>query len=354
MIDASNKKFWKNKKVFITGHTGFKGSWLCLFLNLFGADIIGYSLKPERKSLYSLASIKKILKKSYLNDIRDYSKLKSAINNSKPDIIFHLAAQPLVIESYKDPVKTYETNIMGTTNLLEVIKNSKNRNLKSVIIITTDKVYEVSKKKVYKESDNLGSSDPYSTSKACCEHICESYIKSFQKLQKIIATARAGNVIGGGDYSKNRLVPDIYRAYDSKTFMTIRNPQFIRPWQHVFEPIIGYLLLAKKVYENKLTNVKPNWNFGPDNKNCKTVNFLTNRFSKKLSLKTKTLKNKKKLKENSFLKLNNKKSKKYLKWKPKWSLERSIDSIIEWNYEIKNNSVLNTCRKQIYEYLEEK
>ena len=156
MIDTSNKKFWKNKKVFITGHTGFKGSWLCLFLNLLGANIIGYSLKPERKSLYNLACIKKILKKSYLNDIRDYSKLKSAINNSKPDIIFHLAAQPLVIESYKDPVKTYETNIMGTTNLLEVIKNSKNRNLKSAIIITTDKVYEVSKKKFTRNQTILG------------------------------------------------------------------------------------------------------------------------------------------------------------------------------------------------------
>jgi len=354
MIDSSNKKFWKNKKVFITGHTGFKGSWLCLFLNFLGANIIGYSLKPERKSLYNLASIEKILKKSYLNDIRDYSKLKSAIVNSKPDIIFHLAAQPLVIESYKDPIKTYQTNIMGTINLLEVIKNIKKSNIKSAIIITTDKVYEVSKKKIYKETDNLGSSDPYSTSKACCEHICESYRKSFQKLQKIIATARTGNVIGGGDYSKNRLVPDIYRSYERKTFITLRNPQFIRPWQHVFEPIIGYLILAKKVYDNKLTNIKPNWNFGPDNNNCKTVKFLANKFSKKISLNIKILKNKNKLKENSFLKLSNKKSKKYLNWKPKWSLERSIDKIIEWNYEIKKKSVLKTCKKQIYEYLEQK
>ena len=206
-----DKRFWKNKKVFITGHTGFKGTWLSIILNLLGAKIYGYSLKPRKKSLFNQTNINKSLNSSTIADIRNFSLLKKKIHQFKPDVIFHLAAQPLVLESYKNPKNTYETNIIGTVNLLETIK--KINSVKSVVIITTDKVYKINKKNVkYGELAELGGNDPYSASKASVELIVNSYIKSFfndNKKKTVISTARSGNVIGGGDYSENRLMPDI-------------------------------------------------------------------------------------------------------------------------------------------------
>ncbi len=348
MKNTLQTKFWKNKKVFITGHTGFKGAWLCLILHKLGAKIVGYSLKPKRKSLYNQLKINKFVIKSYYNNIKNYSALKKSVVKFNPDVIFHLAAQPLVIESYKKPIETFDTNIIGTANLIDSIRNNLKLKVKSLIIITTDKVYDTSNKKTYTEKDKLGASDPYSTSKACCELVCESYIKSFKNIGKILATARAGNVIGGGDYSKNRLVPDILNAARNKKKLIIRNPSHIRPWQHVFEPLNGYILLAQKIYKSNIKSKEPNWNFGPDKDSCKSVNFITKKFNKKLSLKIKFLKNNH-VKENSYLKLNNNKSKKYLNWKPKWLLDEAILKIIEWD-NCSNKTKLKISLDQIDQY----
>ena len=204
-----NKKFWKNKKVFVTGHTGFKGSWLCIYLNLLGAKVTGYSLAPKTKpSLFHQANIKKLIKKSIIADIRDYKKLSNEIKKSKATIVFHLAAQPLVRYSYINPKETFDTNFSGSLNILECIRN--NQRIKSSIIITTDKVYDIQRNKIFKENDTLGGLDPYSSSKVCVEFLFLSYLSSFFKNNQRLATVRAGNVIGGGDYSKDRLIPDIF------------------------------------------------------------------------------------------------------------------------------------------------
>ena len=211
---TSLKRFWKNKKVFITGHTGFKGTWLSIFLNMFNAQIFGYSLKPEKLSLFNQTKIFELCKQNFYSDINDLKKLKKKLSQSKPEIIFHLAAQPLVSDSYSDPVNTFNTNIIGTVNLLEAARNIKS--VKSIVIITTDKVYKINNfNKSYVENDEIGGKDPYSASKACSEIIVNSYIESFVKkgfLKNKISTARSGNVLGGGDYSKNRLMPDILNA----------------------------------------------------------------------------------------------------------------------------------------------
>ena len=348
MISFASHKFWKNKKVLITGHTGFKGAWLSLILHKLGAKIYGYSLKPKKNSLYNKLNIQSFIKKSYLKDIRNYSNLKNSLNETNPDIIFHLAAQPLVLNSYQNPTDTFDTNIIGTINLLEAIRLKKKSKIKSAIIITTDKVYDTTKKKFFVGNDKLGSSDPYSTSKACCELICNSYIKSFPNIKKIIATARAGNVLGGGDYSKHRLVPDILKSFKNKQILKLRNPDHVRPWQHVFEPLNGYLLLSEKLYLGKLKKIEPYWNFGPNKSSCKSVKFVAKEFKKQLPIKLQILK-KNKIKENSSLRLNNNKSKKLLNWDPKWSLKFTIFKIIEWNNYSEKNKLIISMR-QINEY----
>ena len=234
--------FWKNKKVLITGHTGFKGSWLSLALSKLGAKLYGYSLNIENKSqIFSCLNLEKIFVKSKYGDIRDIKKLKKFIKFSKPEIIFHLAAQPLVRESYVDPNYTYEANVMGTINLFEILK--QNENLKCLMVITTDKVYKnLEKKDGYKEEESLGGHDPYSASKACVEIITESYKKSFfEKNGKVVATLREGNVIGGGDWSKDRLIPDIIKSIKSQKNLIIRSPDSVRPWQHVMEAVYFYI-----------------------------------------------------------------------------------------------------------------
>ena len=259
-----NRKFWKNKKVFITGHTGFKGSWLSIFLTHLGAEVTGYSLKPNTNpSLFKLAKVNNVIKKSIIADIRDYKKLYSEIKKSKASIIFHLAAQPLVRLSYIHPKDTFDVNFSGTLNILQIIKRLKN--ISTGIIITTDKVYNINKNKIFKETDSLGGLDPYSSSKVCVEYLFNSYNESFFKDNKqMIATVRAGNVIGGGDYSLDRLVPDIYKSANNKKSINLRNPNSIRPWQHVLEPISGYLLLAQNIHSKKIKNIQQNWNFGPN------------------------------------------------------------------------------------------
>ena len=352
-----DRKFWAKKKVFITGHTGFKGSWLSIFLTYLGAEVTGYSLLPNtRPSLFNLANIKKIIKKSIISDVRNYSKLKNEIKKSKASIVFHLAAQPLVRYSYLDPKETFDTNFSGSLNVLECIK--QNKRVKTGIIITTDKVYDISNNKIFKEEDKLGGLDPYSSSKVCVEFLFNSYLKSFFKDGKQkIATVRAGNVIGGGDYSLDRLVPDIYKSIKKKKKIILRNPQAVRPWQHVLEPLSGYLLLAQNIHSKKFKKINQNWNFGPNITSCKSVLYLARYLSKYLKLKI--IVNKKNSKkvfkpETSILRLSNYKSKNLLRWHPKWSINKSLDKIVEWNENTKKHKYANVCIQQIKEYIKDK
>ena len=273
------KKFWSSKKVFITGHTGFKGSWMIVALNMLNVNIYGYSLKPDKISLFNQINGKKIVKKNFFFDINDFKKLSNKISQVKPDILFHLAAQPLVSESFIKPTETFRTNIIGTLNVLEILK--KNKSIKSAVIITTDKVYKIKNlNKSYTENDELWGKDPYSASKVCAEILTASYINSFFKnthLKNRVSTARSGNVIGGGDYSKNRLVPDIIKSINNRKRLLLRNPNHIRPWQHVIEPTVGYLMLAQKQYEKKLTKTNPNWNFGPNKSSFVKVIIVLNK-----------------------------------------------------------------------------
>ena len=342
------KKFWKKKRVFITGHTGFKGSWLCIVLNHLGSKIIGYSLRPEKNSLFNKSKIIKNLTSNHFSDINNIIKLKKALRQAKPEIIFHLAAQPLVLKSYKKPLETFSTNMIGTANLLELIREIKS--IKSVVIITTDKVYKINKRNIeYEEFNQLGGFDPYSTSKVGTEIIVNSYVKSFfnkTNLKYKISTARAGNVIGGGDFSKNRLVPDIIKAINNNKKLIIRNPNQIRPWQHVLDPLMGYMRLAEKQYKGKIKDTNNCWNFGPDKKNFKKVIDIVN-FIKKINKFNYNIKVSKYYKETEVLKLNSTKAKKVLGWSSKLSIRDTLNKTIEWNNLVKKgNSVKKICEDQ--------
>ena len=324
-----NLKFFKKKKIFITGHTGFKGSWLAYILYLSGAKVVGYSLKPKNKSdnFYLLKLNKKI--QNYFGDVRDVKNLRKKIKNFKPDIIFHLAAQPLVKESYKSPKFTFSTNIIGTLNILDIIRNVKS--IKSALIITSDKCYKnYEKKSGYSEKDELGGEDPYSASKAGAENIFYSYLKSFFKNKNKIGlvSVRAGNVIGGGDWSKDRIIPDLIKSIIKNERFIIRSPNSTRPWQNIFDLLNGYLILSKKIYGNNKYN--GSWNFGPNN-NHMTVKDVIINLLKTLKIKKKIfIKIDKKIKETGLLSLKTNKSKKYLGWKPKLPFNKNLKILAEW------------------------
>ncbi len=351
----SHKQFWKNKKVLVTGHTGFKGSWLSVLLYVFKAKIYGYSLKPKKSFLFEKANLKRIFKKSVYGNILNSAKLYKSIKSIKPSIIFHLAAQPLVVDSYKDPKNTFNTNIFGTINLLEVIKKVKS--VKTVIIITTDKVYKISKNNpYYNENHSLGASDPYGTSKSCVEFIAESYKNSFFKDRNIsIVTARAGNVIGGGDYSENRIVPDYIRALNGKKNLVLRNPEYVRPWQYVLEPLYGYLALAKRETIKKTEKLFSAWNFAPNQSDNVSVKKLIQFFQKsklnKSKIHVKIPKKKQREKETKILRLNANKSKKILGWKNKYNLKKTTNIILSWNELTKKNPQFDVCIKFVKNYL---
>ena len=345
-----SSNFWSGKKVLITGNTGFKGGWLTLQLIFLGAKVYGISLKPKFKnSLFNIFNLKKKTK-TFFCDIRNEKKLEKIIKNIEPEIVFHLAAQPIVKTSYTKTRETYQVNANGTINVLEALKKLKK--IKSIIVVTSDKCYlNTEIKKEFKESDPLGGFDPYSCSKACSELISFSYFHSFFKSKKIgLATARAGNIIGGGDWSDYRLIPDIIKSSFNKRKLIIRNPESCRPWQYVLDVTNGYLMLARKLHAN-YKFFSSAWNFGPNKHNSITVNQvckLSNNFLKK---KLKVKYEKSLLKESKYLFLSSKKSMKYLKWKNIYNLNIAIKSTIEW-YEnfYNNNQVYNFTLEQIKIY----
>ncbi len=347
-----NLSFYKNKKVFITGHTGFKGSWLCKVLLFAGADVMGYSLKPEEESLYNLLNLDKKVKSVYA-DIRDYDKLFAAVKSFEPDIVIHMAAQAIVIEGYKRPKETFEINIMGTVNILEAIRNTSS--VKSFLNVTTDKVYFNEEWNYgYRESDRLCGYDPYSNSKSCSELITYSYSKSFFTLDyPRISTARAGNVIAGGDFSKERIVPDIMRAYLKRENIFLRNPNSIRPYQHVLDCLNGYLLIIQSQYKNK--KYAGNYNIGPDDENIITTKELATLFCKKLDNKINTsYKENTKYIESNLLKLDSSNIKNKLKYKQVWNINITASTIVEFIKAYENKEDLNLLiDKQIKKYLKD-
>lgn len=345
-----NNKFWESKKILVTGHTGFKGGWLCLWLQSLGARVYGISLEPSTNpSLFELAKISDGMD-SYVIDIRDYDKLNERIKKIKPEIVIHMAAQPLVRKSYLDPMETYQTNIMGTVNLLESIR--KIDSVRAIVNITTDKCYDNNEWIwSYRESDKLGGFDPYSSSKACSEIITNAFRQSFlNNSQILVATARAGNVIGGGDWSSDRLIPDILKALSKKETIKIRNPNAIRPWQHVLEPISGYLLLCERLCQDGEKWAEA-WNFGPEENQSKSVSWIVDRMCQKWGdnaswILDKNIGNH----EAENLRLDISKSKYILNWSPKWHLDQTLDEIINWHKKMLNGDnmkevILKTIRQ---------
>ena len=352
----SLSKFWNGKKVFLTGHTGFKGTWFSIFLNLLGAKVAGYSLKPNvNPNLYDLAKLDKEIHKTTFGDIRDYSKLKNSIKKFYPDFVVHMAAQPLVRESYVNPKYTYEVNTLGTVNILNILNEIKF--IKSALIITTDKVYlNNNKKNYYEESDNLGGFDPYSNSKSCAELVVNSYNRSFFEEKNIfVATARAGNVIGGGDFSKDRILPDYIRALLKNKRLILRSPNSIRPWQHVIDPLYGYLLLLMKLYKKEAITSN-GFNFGPKKSNNKSVNDVINLINKDFNNSVRVIKkvnSSNNYHESKILMLNSDKSKKILNWQTKYNLEQSIKLTSFWFKEFfAKKNILNLTQNQIANYFQ--
>lgn len=330
----NHENFYKNKKILITGHTGFKGSWLALILTKMGASILGYALEPDKNvpNLYSILKLANSIN-SVIADIRNYNILEAAILKFKPDIIFHLAAQPLVRESYDNPVYNFETNVIGTVNLLNI--GLRCPNLKAVINITTDKCYENKEWSwPYRESDRLGGHDPYSASKACSEIVTNSYRLSYYEDRKIgLASARAGNVIGGGDFSKDRIIPDIVRSIENNNKVILRNPKAIRPWQHVFDVLNGYLILGQKLYlQPKLYSEA--YNFSPiDSSICEevTVETIVQNFIDFIGRGEYEIKlNQANYHEAQMLKLDSSKAVKYLGWQPKYNASQAILKTANW------------------------
>lgn len=334
----TDSKFWSGRRVFLTGHTGFKGSWLSLWLSELGAELTGYSLSPPTSpSLFVEARVEQRISKSVIGDIRDLAALTAVMQNARPEIVIHMAAQSLVHDSYTDPIRTYDSNVMGTINVFESIL--KTDSVKAVINVTTDKCYENKEWEWgYRENDRLGGHDPYSASKACSEIISSSYNNSFFKEKKIaLATVRAGNVIGGGDWAKDRLVPDIIRSFIEHKTVLIRNPDSIRPWQHVLEPLSGYLALSEKlICEPK--KFSSSWNFGPDDNDCVPVSTLTEIMVNKWGGDSAwTYDDKFFPHEAHYLKLDCSKSKFLLRWTPSWNITNALDKTTEWYKAWSNN-----------------
>jgi CDP-glucose 4,6-dehydratase len=345
-------EFWKDKRVFLTGHSGFKGSWLSLWLQEMGAIVKGYSMAPyTTPNLFEVANVAEGME-SEIGNIRNFEIVTASMLAFNPDILIHMAAQPLVRLSYYEPVETYATNVMGTIHVLEAARKCKN--LKAIVAITTDKCYENKEWPWgYRENEPMGGHDPYSSSKGCCELLIASYRNSFFNTTQTpsIASVRAGNVIGGGDWSDDRLIPDILKAFEKSEPVIVRNPLSTRPWQHVLEPLSGYLVLAEELYING-DAFAGGWNFGPKDEDCQTVEKILNTMIKtwgagaswKLDIDSNPH-------EAVFLKLDCSKAAQQLKWFPKWNLEFTLKSIVDWHKAwINKVDMKKQCLKEIELY----
>jgi CDP-glucose 4,6-dehydratase len=324
-----DRDFWRGKRVFLTGHTGFKGSWLSLWLYSLGVEVKGYALNPPTcPSLFNEAKVDSIID-SQIGDIRDQDSLHKSMVAFSPDILIHMAAQPLVRYSYDAPIETYEVNVIGTAKVLEVARSCPN--LKAIVNITTDKCYENDERsKGYKESDPMGGHDPYSSSKGCAELVTSSYRRSFMQEQGIgLASVRAGNVIGGGDWADDRLIPDILRSFENGDSVVIRNPKATRPWQHVLEPLSGYLILAQKLYEDQ-EEYAEGWNFGPNEQDVQPVDWILDKMIGNWPNSSWELDENSNPHEAGFLKLDISKAKSRLGWSPVWELSYTLEKIISW------------------------
>ncbi len=349
---------YNNKTVIVTGHTGFKGSWLSLWLKILGANVVGISKQVlHKKGLYSYLSDGKVFKVEYFQDINDKEGIERIFNQIKPDYIFHLAAQPIVSESYKNPLLTFHTNAIGTLNILESVKDFNHKT--NIIIITSDKCYEnIETYYGYKEIDKLGGKDPYSASKACAEIITNSYARSIYKDSRNIkiSTARAGNVIGGGDWSMNRLIPDAIKSWLNNDVLIIRNPYSTRPWQHVLEPLRGYLLLGSYINEFDLKKKEfsdISFNFGPRTDDVIKVEEVINMFSKYWDYANYKVESNSSDFEASLLNLSYDKSSNILGWQPKLNAEKSLEFTAKWyKAQSQQKDMFNFSSKQIYEYID--
>ena len=352
-----NQVFWKGKKVLITGHTGFKGSWLSLWLQSLGAEVVGVSLdSPTTPSLYEQANVAKGMI-SLRQDIRNGEAIKQLFQQHKPEIVFHLAAQPLVRYSYQNPVETYETNVMGTLHVLEGIRSVDS--VRSAVMITTDKCYQ-NKEWVwgYRETDTLGGHDPYSSSKGAAELLISSYRNSYFPQDKYsehktaIASARAGNVIGGGDWAEDRLIPDIIKAFKNNETVIIRNPKSTRPWQHVLEPLSGYLKLAEQLEKNGDQYAEA-WNFGSAEIDARPVQWIVEKMAKLWGENANWINDKSEHPhEANYLKLDCSKAHMKLNWYPRWDLSETLLRIVEW-HKLKDahNNYRKLCLTQINDYM---
>lgn len=352
-----SESFWKEKRVFLTGHTGFKGGWLSLWLTSMGAHVTGYALAPNTTpNFYEIADVNDLMEKSHIADIRNLEQLREAMSLANPEIVIHMAAQPLVRYSYANPVETYATNVMGTVHVLECIRSLKG--VRATVVVTTDKCYE-NKEWVwgYRENEPMGGYDPYSNSKGCAELVTAAFRQSYfsavdyPKHQHALASARAGNVIGGGDWSEDRLIPDALKAFESGSPLVIRNPLATRPWQYVLEPLSGYLVLAQALYE-KGTEFASAWNFGPKDEDARTVQEVINLLIEKSPAGAKWQQDERdQPHEAHSLKLDCSKADQLLGWKPRWSLETAVQSIAEWQKAfLSGSNMKDVSLKQIHAY----
>jgi CDP-glucose 4,6-dehydratase len=356
MLTGLFNNIYEGRKVLVTGHTGFKGSWLCLLLNKLGADVYGYALDPPTNpSLFVEAKIGELIT-STIGDIRNYNFLLETLKEIQPEIIIHMAAQPLVMESYRNPRETYEINVMGTVNLFDAARQISS--VKAILNVTTDKCYENKEWHWgYRENEPMGGYDPYSNSKGCSELVTSSFRRSFfnpkeySKHGVAVASARAGNVIGGGDWADDRLIPDFIRSISKGEKVKIRSPYAIRPWQHVLEPLTGYLTLCEKLFTEGPSFAQA-WNFGPDDRDAQNVEWITKTIcdlwgeGAQFEIDTNPQPH-----EANYLKLDCSKAKAELGWIPKWGIEKTLNSIVEWNKRfIEGKDMKNVTEMQIAEY----
>lgn len=342
---AMNRKFWYGKRVFLTGHTGFKGGWLALWLADMGAEVHGYALTPPTEpNFFTVCNLQTHLKSSSIADIRDTATLIQAMQTAKPDIVLHLAAQPLVRYSYNAPVETYAVNVMGTVNLLEAVRQT--HSVKAVVNVTTDKCYE-NREWVwpYRENEAMGGYDPYSSSKACSELVTSAYRRSFLDPAGIhLGSARAGNVIGGGDWAADRLIPDFLKALDARQSLVIRSPLATRPWQHVLEPLAGYLMLAEKLYTDGESFAEA-WNFGPEEADSRPVQWIVEHLCSQVPGATWQCDKNSQPHEANMLKLDSSKAKAKLRWLSRWNLSTALTHTLDWHQAWKQGA--NMSRKSL-------